>query len=126
MKIKVGTRFFKMRKLSRLSCQFPELIRRLFGCLRSKISLTRSQGRIPPSLSCDSTPKLAPKGCVTVFVGQERWRYVIPIPYLYHPFIAKLLVEAENEFGSDHKGLFAVPCDADDFEQLKWLIDREK
>eukprot|EP01018_Ginkgo_biloba_P010686 Gb_31890 [translate_table: standard] len=74
--------------------------------------------------SCGRT--VVPKGCVPVDVGEEQQRFVIPIGYLYHPFIVDLLIETENTFGYDQKGPLRIPCDVGDFEQLKWLIDREK
>ncbi|GLJ31391.1 hypothetical protein SUGI_0629860 [Cryptomeria japonica] len=145
MKIKVGRRIFNARKVKlSLLCLFSRQIRRLFHCLRSKISLLRSRGRIPgcmrPSLKKPETgngtlvrplqsscrKKGVPKGCVAIYVGEEKNRYVIPILYLYHPFISKLLVEAEMEFGYHNRGALTLPCHTDDFEQLKWLIDREK
>jgi SAUR family protein len=63
---------------------------------------------------------------LAVYVGEERQRFVIPILYLNHPFITTLLAQAEGEFGYNYRGPLTVPCDADDFEQVKWLIDREK
>ncbi|GLJ31392.1 hypothetical protein SUGI_0629870 [Cryptomeria japonica] len=141
MKIKVGSRIFRPRKLS---CLFGKQIQCIFRSLRSKISLLRSRGRIPgvmrPSLEKPETgngtlvrhlqsscrKKGVPKGCVAIYVGEEQNRYVIPIFYLYHPFISKLLVEAEMEFGNHNRGPLTLPCNTDDFEQLKWLIDREK
>ncbi|GLJ31393.1 hypothetical protein SUGI_0629890 [Cryptomeria japonica] len=93
-----------------LSCK---QIRRLCRCLRSKVSSLRSQVRIP-------------KGCLAIHVGKEQKRFVIPILYLYHPFISKLLVEAGKEFGYNYQGPLIIPCEIHDFQQLARLIDREK
>ncbi|GLJ31383.1 hypothetical protein SUGI_0629740 [Cryptomeria japonica] len=103
--------------------KFTRRVCRLFCCLRSKIFSFRSRVRIPLDRPLS---KLVPQGCVAIQVGQEHQRYVIPILYLSHPFITKLLVEAEKEFGYDQRGTLTLPCELDDFEQLKWLIDREK
>ncbi|GLJ31389.1 hypothetical protein SUGI_0629840 [Cryptomeria japonica] len=133
MKIKIGRLFLKFRKtkLSRsvLHIKFPRLVplvRRLFCCVQSKISSSKCRGRIPLNTQTLSRPlpKLVPQGCVAIQVGREQQRYVIPILYLSHSFITKL--EAEKEFGYDQRGTLTLPCDLDDFEQLKWLIDREE
>ncbi|GLJ31384.1 hypothetical protein SUGI_0629770 [Cryptomeria japonica] len=135
MKIKIGRLFLKSRKTklrrSVLHIKLPRLVplvRRLFCCVRSKISSCKSRGRIPLNIETLDRPwsKLVPQGCVAIQVGREHQRCVIPILYLSHPFITKLLVEAEKEFGFDQRGTLTLPCDLDDFEQLKWLIDREE
>ncbi|GLJ31385.1 hypothetical protein SUGI_0629780 [Cryptomeria japonica] len=135
MKIKIGRLFLKSRKtkLSRsvLHIKVPSLlplVRRLFCCVRSKISSCKSRGRIPLNTQTlgRPLPKVVPQGCVAIQVGQEQQRYVIPILYLSHPFITKLLMEAENEFGYEQRGTLTLPCELDDLEQLKWLIDREE
>jgi SAUR family protein len=70
---------------------------------------------------------MVPRGCVAVYVGEERQRFVIPIMYLSHPFITRLLAseEAEGELAYTYGGPLTVPCDVGDFEQVKWLVDRE-
>ncbi|XP_057833402.1 auxin-responsive protein SAUR21 [Cryptomeria japonica] len=129
MKIKVGRRFFRIRKLRLRTCplplRFPKLIQRLFSCMRSKISFFKS-GHMKIQILERPLTQVVPQGCVAVHVGEEQKRYVIPIVYLYHPFITKLLKETEKEFGFHHQGLITVPCSTDDFEQILWLIDREK
>ncbi|GLJ31387.1 hypothetical protein SUGI_0629800 [Cryptomeria japonica] len=135
MKIKIGRLFLKSRKTklshSVLHIKLPRLVplvRHLFCCARSKISSCKSRDRIPLNAQTLSRPlsKFVLREFVAIQVGRKHQRYVIPILYLTHPFITKLLVEAENEFGYEQRGTLTLPRDLDDFEQLKWLIDREE
>lgn len=144
MKIRVGRRLLKIRIVISTCLRVRKLIR----CLVRTISFLRPRDRIPgtPSFLCLRQPpvpgsllgartrdlancnrrrrrKLVSEGCVAVYVGEERQRFVIPIAYLSHPFIATLLAETES-YGQG--GPLTFPCDVDDFEQLKWLIDKEK
>lgn len=144
MKIRVRIRLFKIRIVIPACLRF----RKLIHCLVRTISFLRTPDRTPrtPSFLClRRTPvagspleartrgpatfhprrrrKVVSEGCVAVYVGEERRRFVIPIVYLSHPFITTLLAEAE---GCDHGGPLTLPCDVGDFEQVKWLIDKEK
>lgn len=145
MKIRVGCRFPKIKALISVRLR----VCRLIGSLVRTISTLMSQDRTSPSSSfvCLQRPqvarsplpvgtrdlvafgrrrKMAPKGCVAVYVGEERQRFVIPIMYLNHPFITKLLAnEGDGEWAYSYRGPLTVPCDVGDFEQLKWLVDRE-
>jgi hypothetical protein len=40
---------------------------------------------------------MVPEGSVAVYVGEERQRFVIPILYLSHPFITRLLAEVKKK-----------------------------
>lgn len=142
MKIRIRLRLLKIRIVVSACSRLRRLVRRLV----LKISLLRSPDRTPQTSSClclrrplvgarisdlaafnyRRRRKVSSEGYVAVYVGEERRRFVIPILYLSHPFITKLLTEAEAEFGYNYEGPLTVPCNIDDFEQVKWLIDREK
>lgn len=69
-----------------------------------------------------------PKGCLAVMVGregEEKKRFVVPVEYLSHPLFQRLLKEAEEEYGFDHKGAIAIPCCAVEFVAVQCQIDRE-
>jgi SAUR family protein len=52
-----------------------------------------------------------PKGYLTVYVGEEMKRFVIPTSYLNQPSFQNLLSQAEEEFGYDHSmGGLTIPC----------------
>ena len=60
-----------------------------------------------------------PKGFLSVYVGDEMKRFVIPISYLNHPLFRDLLDWAEEEFGySFPKGGLTIPCTEDYFINL--------
>eukprot|EP01018_Ginkgo_biloba_P016688 Gb_39146 [translate_table: standard] len=124
------------RKVDSYSEHYPQVVRRPLHSL-GKVSpktRTRDHSVQPNRFSVDYKEgnfvhfrrKIVPQGFVAIYVGEEQKRFVIPIVYLYHPFITRLLMEAENAFGYDPNGPLRVPCHVEDFEQLKWLIDREK
>ena len=61
-----------------------------------------------------------PKGCMTVYVGEnQRRRCVVPISYLNEPTFQDLLSQAEEEFGFSHpEGGLTIPCKEDTFIDL--------
>ncbi|GLJ49934.1 hypothetical protein SUGI_1061780 [Cryptomeria japonica] len=70
--------------------------------------------------------KIAPRGCVAVYVGEEeeeqKERFIIPIHYLHHPFFEELLEAAEATFGFNHNGPLKIPCNVDRFKKLQRMI----
>ena len=74
-----------------------------------------------PGIKRASTSKSSevPKGYLTVYVGEEMKRFVIPISYLNQPSFQELLNQAEEEFGFDHPmGGLTIPCTENDFENI--------
>jgi len=70
-----------------------------------------------------------PKGCVAVCVGiegEELQRFVIPVVYINHPLFEKLLKEAEEKYGFEHKGTITIPCHVSDFQYVQCLIDQQQ
>ncbi|KAJ4827125.1 hypothetical protein Tsubulata_002475 [Turnera subulata] len=60
-----------------------------------------------------------PKGCLAVYVGYQRTRFVIPISYLSQPSFHDLLSQAEEEFGYDHPtGGLTIPCPEEIFADI--------
>jgi SAUR family protein len=52
-----------------------------------------------------------PKGYLSVYVGEEMKRFVIPISYLKKSSFQELLNQAEEQFGYDHPtGGLTIPC----------------
>lgn len=70
--------------------------------------------------------KRAPKGYVSVYVGQEHNRVQIPIDYLNHPAFQELLKEAESEFGFRQQAGLVIPCSYLQFNEKLRLIESEK
>ncbi|EFJ18409.1 hypothetical protein SELMODRAFT_38714, partial [Selaginella moellendorffii] len=63
-----------------------------------------------------------PKGCLAVYVGEERQRYIIRAHLLNHPVFRPLLEESASEFGFKHSGGLKFACDTRQFEQMLLLV----
>ena len=84
------------------------------GILR--VSFYSSQGA-PKSIK-------VPKGCISVYVGEQFKRFVIPISYLNQPSFQDLLSLAAEEFGYDHPmGGLTIPCREDVFLDITSQIN---
>ncbi|XP_058734165.1 auxin-responsive protein SAUR71-like [Vicia villosa] len=59
--------------------------------------------------------KKPPNGCVCVYVGSERQRFVIKIKIFNHPLFKTLLEDVENEYGYRNDGPLWLPCHVDLF-----------
>ncbi|KAJ9549171.1 hypothetical protein OSB04_021714 [Centaurea solstitialis] len=64
--------------------------------------------------SCTSTPR----GCIALYVGEERRRFVVQTAHLSHPLFQILLEKAAEEFGFDQKDRLVVPCSVDAFLEV--------
>lgn len=80
------------------------------------VSRSKSMSRM------DALPGDIPQGCLAVYVGQERKRFVISTKYLSHELFKGLLKRSEEEFGFNHQGGLTIACDPVLFEHLLWLI----
>ncbi|GLT86735.1 hypothetical protein SLE2022_048540 [Rubroshorea leprosula] len=63
------------------------------------------------------------KGCFSVYVGQEKQRFVIKTEYANHPLFRVLLEEAESEYGFNSGGPLVLPCNVDLFCKVLLAID---
>ncbi|CAL5214727.1 unnamed protein product [Lathyrus oleraceus] len=62
----------------------------------------------------DNTKK-PPNGCVCVYVGAERKRFIIKIKIFNHPLFKSLLEDVENEYGYRNDGPLWLHCDVEFF-----------
>ncbi|CAJ1978824.1 unnamed protein product [Sphenostylis stenocarpa] len=61
----------------------------------------------------------APKGYISVYVGEKMKRFVISLSYLNQPSFQDLLSQVEEEFGYDHPmGGLTIPCSEDVFQRI--------
>ncbi|KAL3369697.1 hypothetical protein AABB24_010180 [Solanum stoloniferum] len=70
------------------------------------------------------------KGWLAIQVGLEEedggiQKFVIPISYLYHPLLQKLLDKAHDIYGYHVDGPLKLPCSVDDFLHIRWRIEKE-
>ncbi|XP_050895468.1 auxin-responsive protein SAUR71 [Lathyrus oleraceus] len=54
--------------------------------------------------------KKPPNGCLCVYVGPERQRFVIKIKIFNHPLFKILLEDVESEYGYRNDGPLWLPC----------------
>ncbi|CAL5214735.1 unnamed protein product [Lathyrus oleraceus] len=73
----------------------------------------------------DNTKK-PPNGCLCVYVGPERQRFVIKIKVFNHPLFKILLEGVENEYGYRNDGPLWLPCDVDLFYEALVEIEGHK
>ncbi|KAJ1258407.1 hypothetical protein BS78_10G073300 [Paspalum vaginatum] len=72
-------------------------------------------------------PADVPRGCVPVYVGAERRRFVVPTAYLGMPVFRRLLEKAEEEFEFQyHGGAVTIPCDTEAFKYILLVMDRHR
>ncbi|KAL2623388.1 hypothetical protein R1flu_003593 [Riccia fluitans] len=63
-----------------------------------------------------------PRGCIAVYVGTEKKRFIISTHYLNHRLFRDLLKRSEEEYGFGYRGGLLIACEAILFEHLLWLI----
>ncbi|KAJ0971218.1 hypothetical protein J5N97_019177 [Dioscorea zingiberensis] len=85
----------------------------------------RSLGRQRSPPGSPKKKKVAPEGCVSVYVGVGRERYFVRTECLNHPLFKKLLDDAEMEYGYATEGPLKLPCDVDLFQQVLWEMEME-
>ncbi|KAI3717305.1 hypothetical protein L1987_68847 [Smallanthus sonchifolius] len=64
--------------------------------------------------SCTSTPR----GCIALYVGEERLRFVVQTSHLSHPLFRLLLEKTAEEFGFEQKDRLVIPCRVDVFQEV--------
>jgi SAUR family protein len=64
-----------------------------------------------------------PAGCLAIYVGEERRRFVIETDYLKNHVFRALLAKSEEEFGFEFQGGLRLACCPDVFEHLMWWLE---
>lgn len=77
------------------------------------------------SARCYNSPDDVPEGSLAVYVGHDRRRFVIPIPYLTNSVFQALLAKSAEEFGFRCDGGLRIACTPDVFENLLWWLQQE-
>ncbi|XP_021892807.1 auxin-responsive protein SAUR71-like [Carica papaya] len=95
-------------------------------------SLGRGEKKMTSSLSLISMRKkmkswpsmgqILPEGCMSVYVGEEKERFVIKTEWVNHRLFKILLEEAEWEYGYRSEGPLLLPCKVEVFYQVLMAI----
>ncbi|KAM7269492.1 hypothetical protein ACFE04_024989 [Oxalis oulophora] len=67
--------------------------------------------------------KRSTAGCFSVYVGQDKQRFVIKTEYINHPLFRILLEEAESEYGFISDGPLVLPCKVDLFYKVLFAME---
>ncbi|KAF3337202.1 hypothetical protein FCM35_KLT17789 [Carex littledalei] len=73
----------------------------------------------------NSNNQLPPIGCISVYVGPAKERFIIRTTYLNHPLFRTFLDEAESAYGYATKGPLVLPCDVESLLNTLWEIENE-
>lgn len=80
----------------------------------------------PREVKWETAPAPPPaKGMMTVKVGEEQQRFVVPTEYLGHPRFLQLLDEAAAVYGFHRTGVITFPCTVDHFRHICDHIERD-
>jgi SAUR family protein len=93
-----------------------------------RLRRTETAESVSDDESCGHSPEPpppdVPRGYCPVYVGAEQRRFVIPTGYLAHPVFRLLLEKAEEEFGFQHQGALAIPCETEAFKYILQCVQR--
>ncbi|KAI6681050.1 hypothetical protein NL676_034931 [Syzygium grande] len=92
----------------------------------SSLSSDSDDGTNNKKHSSSSSSNVVPKGHLTVCVGEELERFVIPMYYLGHPAFRFLLREAKEVFGFQQTGVLRIPCDVSVFQSVLAMVEGKK
>jgi len=73
----------------------------------------------------NSNNHLPPTGCLSLYVGPEKERFIIRTAHLNHPLFRTLLDEAELAYGYAAAGPLVLPCDVKSFLDTLWEMEKE-
>ncbi|KAI3514243.1 hypothetical protein L1887_12562 [Cichorium endivia] len=72
----------------------------------------------------DSEPSnKTPTGFFTLYIGEERQRFVVPMGYLSHPLFKMMLEKSAEEFGFGQKNGLVVPCSVNAFQEVVSVVE---
>ncbi|KAI3782421.1 hypothetical protein L2E82_12466 [Cichorium intybus] len=64
-----------------------------------------------------------PTGFFTLYIGEERQRFVVPMGYLSHPLFKMMLEKSAEEFGFGQKNGLVVPCSVNAFQEVVSVVE---
>lgn len=91
----------------------------------TRSTFTKSKSWHSRSSNSREKIKVAPNGYFSVYVGEEKKRFVIKIEFANHPLFRMLLEDAEVEYGYKSEGPLLLPCEVDLFCKILSEMDCE-
>nr|GEW67515.1 auxin-induced protein 15A-like [Tanacetum cinerariifolium] len=73
--------------------------------------------------SCSLASSKTPPGFFTLYIGEERRRFVVPMGYLSHPVFKMMLEKSSNEFGFTQENGLVVPCSVNAFQEMVSVVE---
>ncbi|XP_076943085.1 auxin-induced protein 15A-like [Bidens hawaiensis] len=116
----LGKKFGSVKNLAKMA-----KVRRDVKRSQSERLLRYKDSEEDTSLSsrCSSPSSKTPTGFFTVYVGEERRRFVVPMGYLSHPLFKMLLEKSSEEFGFGQKNGLVVPCSVNAFQEVVSVVE---
>ncbi|KAL4571598.1 hypothetical protein LXL04_018361 [Taraxacum kok-saghyz] len=72
---------------------------------------------------CSSPSDKNQTGVFTLYIGEERRRFVVPLGYLSHPLFKIMLEKSSEEFGFGQKNGLVVPCSVNAFQEVVSVVE---
>ncbi|CAI9297852.1 unnamed protein product [Lactuca saligna] len=72
---------------------------------------------------CSSPSSTPQTGFFTLYIGEERRRFVVPMSYLTHPLFKMMLEKSSEEFGFSQKNGLVVPCSVNAFQEVVSVVE---
>ncbi|XP_051113952.1 auxin-responsive protein SAUR32 [Andrographis paniculata] len=91
------------------------IIRKLQKCFHGSARVGVDGGSCHQSVDVDVR-----EGCFTILAvkNEEPMRFVVELTILQNPAFLRLLELAEEEYGFQHKGALAIPCQPDELRSI--------
>uniref|UniRef100_A0A2N9HW13 Uncharacterized protein n=1 Tax=Fagus sylvatica TaxID=28930 RepID=A0A2N9HW13_FAGSY len=80
---------------------YSEIIRRNINLIINKFHSKNTYKELHRKDEKAKTNKVSRKGHVALYVGKEKKRYEVPVKYLLHPSIQKLMIRSQHDGGDD-------------------------
>ncbi|GMY25678.1 auxin-responsive protein saur50 [Fagus crenata] len=102
---------------------YSEIIRRNINLIINKFHSKNTYKELHRKDEKAKTNKVSRKGHVALYVGKEKKRYEVPVKYLLHPSIQKLMIRSQHgELETKIDGPIELACTTQFFEDLLILV----
>ncbi|KAJ0818107.1 putative small auxin-up RNA [Helianthus annuus] len=91
------------------------------GCISDSSAQSSCYECLSSSVHADNKQQhrsRTPRGCIALYVGEERLRFVVHTSHLSHPLFQILLDKTADEFGFEQKDRLVVACSVNVFLEV--------